>query len=123
VRCQCIFTVTFHANSKIEARSIAASHYQQIRDDLRIGGADHPSECTLDHLYADDRDILEQRPATLRAAFSSKTLLLRAASELSPHRSLGTNRCHIVGDHPHLFESNKSMLLGFGKELNQVCHI
>ena len=64
MRCQCVFTVTFHANSKTEARSIAVSHYEQIRDDLRIEGADHPSEFTLDHLYADGRDILNNESSS-----------------------------------------------------------
>jgi hypothetical protein len=59
MRYEASFTVTFSAPSDAEACAIASQHHEQLRDVLRVEGADHPYDITLDRLDAGGRDILE----------------------------------------------------------------
>ncbi len=57
MRCQARFTITFNARSVTNARSVALAHFQQVLDDLRIEGVDHPCNFSLDSLSADGFDV------------------------------------------------------------------
>lgn len=69
LRYHSVFTIVFSAASDVEANDIAVRHHEQLRDDLLIEGADHPSEITLNHVYAaGERDTLSRE---LRKAIPS----------------------------------------------------
>jgi hypothetical protein len=42
----------FEVSTATEARSIAFVHFELLRDQLQVEGADHPCEFTLSHMYA-----------------------------------------------------------------------
>jgi hypothetical protein len=58
MRNKSVFSVTFSADSDVEASEVAKRHHEKLRDELFIEGADHPTAISLKHLYAENRDIL-----------------------------------------------------------------
>jgi hypothetical protein len=58
-RCRSVFVVEYDAATDAEALSIARSHVAQIVDLLEVEGADNPYNLVLEHVYADEREILQ----------------------------------------------------------------
>ncbi len=58
MRYQALYSVTFEALSDTQAWTIASKHHEQLRDELRIDGVDHPLDITLDGLQTAGRDVL-----------------------------------------------------------------
>jgi hypothetical protein len=60
MRCRATYSIAHEAFTAAQARSIAFVHFEQLRDQLLVEGADHPCEFTLSHVYVNEHEILDE---------------------------------------------------------------